>query len=623
MTDLPNKYDAKSTETKWEKFWEENEIYKSEVNPEKEKYCVVIPPPNVTGILHIGHILNNTIQDLYCRWKRMKGFEVCWVPGMDHAGISTQIMVEKVLAKKGKSKYDLGRKAFVELVWEWKEKHGGHILKQLRKLGASVDWSKERFTLDDGLSKAVKEVFVDLYKKGYIYRGKRIINWDTKTQTALSDDEIVYKEQKDKLYYIKYHLKNSEDYITIATTRPETMLGDTAIAVNSKDKRYNKYINKIVILPLVNKEIPIIVDDYVDVEFGTGALKITPAHDINDFEVGERHKLDIVNVITKDGKMNENGLEFEGFDIYTARKKIISKLEEQDYIKKIEDYTHNVAYGDKSESIIEPYLSDQWFVSMKKLAEPAMKVVKEGEIKFHPERWTNTYFHWMNNIRDWCISRQLWWGHQIPIWYHNDTGEIYCNVNPPKDIKNWTQDQDVLDTWFSSWLWPFSIFGWENSGRDKENKNLNYYYPTDFLVTAADIIFLWVARMIMAGMEYMKDIPFKDVYFNSIVRDRKGMKMSKTLGNSPDPLDVMDKYGTDALRFTIVYLAPLGSDVLYDEEKTEIGRNFITKLWNAGRFLMMNKKKVNSSADYGNKEVKYDLVEKWINSRFNSTIRDI
>ena len=623
MTDLANKYDAKSIETKWEKFWEKNEIYKSEVNPEKEKYSVVIPPPNVTGILHIGHILNNTIQDLYCRWKRMKGYEVCWVPGMDHAGISTQIMVEKDLAEKGKSKYDLGRKAFVDLIWEWKEKHGGHILKQLRKMGASVDWSKERFTLDDGLSKAVREVFVDLYKKGYIYRGKRIINWDTKTQTALSDDEIVYKEQKDKLYYIKYHLKNSEDYITIATTRPETMLGDTAIAVNSKDKRYNNYINKIVILPLVKKEISIIADDYVDVEFGTGALKITPAHDLNDFEVGERHKLEVVNVITKDGKINENGLEFEGLDIYTAREKIITKLEEQDLIEKIEDYSHNVAFGDKSDSIIEPYLSDQWFVSMKKLAEPAMKVVEEGKIRFHPERWTKTYFHWMNNIRDWCISRQLWWGHQIPIWYHNDTGEIYCDVNPPKDIKNWTQDQDVLDTWFSSWLWPFSVFGWENSEKDKTNKNLNYYYPTDFLVTAADIIFLWVARMIMAGMEYMKDIPFKDVYFNSIVRDGKGKKMSKTLGNSPDPLDVMDKYGTDALRFTIVYLAPLGNDVLYDEEKTEIGRNFITKLWNAGRFLMMNKKKVYSSDEYGNKEVEYDLLENWISSRYNSTIGDI
>ncbi len=623
MTDLPHKYDAKSTETKWEKFWAENEIYKSDVNPDKKKFCVVIPPPNVTGILHIGHILNNTIQDIYCRWKRMKGFEVCWVPGMDHAGISTQIMVEKDLTKKGKSKDDFGRKAFVDLVWEWKEKHGGHILKQLRKLGVSVDWSKERFTLDDRLSKAVREVFVDLYKKGFIYRGNRIINWDTKTQTALSDDEIIYKEQKDKLYYIKYHLKDSNDYITVATTRPETMLGDTAIAVNSHDKRYKQYINKIVILPLVNKEISIIVDDYVDVEFGTGALKITPAHDLNDFEVGERHKLDIVNVITKDGKMNENGLEFEGLDIVTAREKIVEKLKELDLIEKIEDYSHNVAFGDKSESIIEPYLSDQWFVSMKKLAEPAMKVVKEGKIKFHPERWTKTYFHWMNNIRDWCISRQLWWGHQIPIWYHNSTSEIYCDVNPPKDIENWTQDQDVLDTWFSSWLWPFSVFGWENSEKDRRNKNLNYYYPTDFLVTAADIIFLWVARMIMAGMEYMKDIPFKDVYFNALVRDGKGRKMSKTLGNSPDPLDVMDKYGTDALRFTIVYLAPLGNDVLYDEEKTEIGRNFITKLWNAGRFLMMNKKKVYSSDEYGKNEVEYDLVENWINSRYNSTIRDI
>ena len=622
MTDIPQKYDAKSVESKWEKFWEDNEIYKSKVNPDKENFTVVIPPPNVTGILHIGHILNNTIQDIYCRWKRMKGFEVCWVPGMDHAGISTQIMVENDLARSGKTKHDLGREEFVKLVWKWKEKHGGHILKQLRKLGASLDWSKERFTLDDGLSKAVREVFVDLYKKNLIYRGKRIINWDSKTQTAVSDDEIIYKEQKDKLYYIKYHLKDSDEYITIATTRPETMLGDTAVAVNSNDKRYKQYLNKIVNLPLVNKEIPVIKDDYVDIEFGTGALKITPAHDPNDFEVGIRHNLERVNVITKDGKMNENGLEFEGLDILTARKKIVERLKELDLIEKIEDYTHNVAYCEKSNAIIEPYLSDQWFVSMKKLAEPAKKVVEEGRIKFHPERWTKTYFHWMNNIRDWCISRQLWWGHQIPIWYHNETGEIYCDINPPDDIGNWTQDTDVLDTWFSSWLWPFSVFGWENSEKDKMNKNLNYYYPTDFLVTAADIIFLWVARMIMSGMEYMKDIPFKDVYFNSLVRDGKGLKMSKTLGNSPDPLDVMDKYGTDALRFTIVYLAPLGNDVLYDEEKTEIGRNFITKLWNAGRFLIMNRNKVYSSDEYGNKEIEYDLVENWINSRYNSKIRD-
>nr|MBC8490850.1 valine--tRNA ligase [Bacteroidota bacterium] len=460
MADLPQKYDAKSVENKWEKFWEENEIYKSTINPDKENFTVVIPPPNVTGILHIGHILNNTIQDIYCRWNRMKDYEVCWIPGMDHAGISTQIMVENDLARSGKTKHDLGREEFVKIVWKWKEKHGGHILKQLRKLGASLDWSKERFTLDDGLSKAVREVFVDLYKKNLIYRGKRIINWDSKTQTAVSDDEIIYKEQDDKLFYIKYHLKDSDNYITIATTRPETMLGDTAVAVNPKDKRFKKFLNKMVILPLVNKDMPVIEDEYVDVEFGTGALKITPAHDPNDFEVGERHNLKRVNVITKDGKMNENGLEFEGLDILTARRKIVERLKELDLIEKIEDYTHNVAYCEKSDAIIEPYLSDQWFVSMKKLAEPAKKVVEEGRIKFHPERWTKTYFHWMNNIRDWCISRQLWWGHQIPIWYHNETGEIYCDINPPDDIENWAQDPDVLDTWFSSWLWPFSVFGW-------------------------------------------------------------------------------------------------------------------------------------------------------------------
>jgi valyl-tRNA synthetase len=623
MTEIPKNYEIKSVEKKWIKFWEENKFYHAKVRPDRKKYSIVIPPPNVTGILHIGHILNNTIQDIYARWKRMQGYEVCWVPGMDHAGISTQMMVERDLENKGIKRQDIGRDKFIELVWQWKEKHGGHILKQLKTLGASLDWSKERFTMDESLSNAVKEVFVDLYKKGLIYKGERIINWDPKSQTAVSDDEVFYKEKSDKLYYIKYFLKDSDKFITIATTRPETMFGDTAVAVNPNDDRFKDFIGKRVILPLVGKEIPVIADDYVDIEFGTGALKITPAHDINDFEVGKRHNLESINVINKDSTLNKHALDFEGQDIFKARKIIAEKLEQLGHLEKVEELVHNVAFSEKSKAMIEPLLSEQWFVAMKKLAEPAIKVVEEGKIKFHPELWTKTYFHWMRNVKDWCISRQLWWGHQIPVWYHNETGEIYCDTKPPADPENWTQDPDVLDTWFSSWLWPFSVFGWENSEKDQENKELNYFYPTDLLVTGADIIYLWVARMIMSGLEYMKDIPFKDVYFNSIIRDGQGRKMSKTLGNSPDPLDVMDKYGTDALRFTLVYLAPLGNDVLYEEKKTEIGRNFITKLWNAGRFLMMNYTRIHSSNEYGNDDVQDDIVEKWIDSRFYSTLKDI
>jgi len=471
------------------------------------------------------------------------------------------------------------------------------------------------------LSKAVREVFVDLYKKGLIYRGKRIVNWDPKAQTAVSDDEIEYKEKKDKLYFIKYKIKDSDEFVTVATTRPETMFGDTAVAVNPDDERFAHLNNVMVILPLVNKEIPLIKDSYVDKEFGTGALKITPAHDVNDFEIGQRHNLEVINVLNKDSTLNEYGMEFQGMDIFVARKKAVVKLQELGLIEKIEEITHNVNYAAKSGAVIEPYLSDQWFVSMKPLAEPALKVVQNGEIKFHPERWVKTYNHWMNNVRDWCISRQLWWGHQIPIWYHNETGEIYCDINPPADIQNWTQDPDVLDTWFSSWLWPFSVFGWENNPeKDKANAQLQYFYPTDFLGTAADIIFLWVARMIMAGLEYMGEIPFKDVYFNSLVRDGQGRKMSKTLGNSPDPLEVIDRWGADAMRFTLVYLAPLGNDVMYDESSTEIGRNFITKLWNAGRFISMNNEKY---ANEPSSEYESDIIDEWINSRLHSSLKNI
>ncbi len=622
MKEVPKKFDFTNSEQKWQKFWEENRLYESHPTEGKKKYSVVIPPPNVTGILHFGHMLNNTIQDIYCRWKRMQGYEVCWVPGTDHAGIATQVMVEKELAKNGKTKYDLGREKFIELVWEWKKKNGGTIQRQLKKLGASVDWSRERFTFDEGLSLNVRKVFVDLYRKGLIYKGKRIVNWDPDSQTAVSDDEIFYQERKDKLYFIKYVLEGSDDFITIATTRPETMFGDTAVAVNPKDNRYKKFAGRKVHLPLTDRLIPVIEDDYVDMEFGTGALKITPAHDLNDFEVGQRHKLESVTVLTKDSLLNEHAGEFQGLKIDDARGKILARLKSEDLLVKVEDFVHNVAVSDRTKAVIEPYLSEQWFVSMKKLAGPAIDVVRNDKIKFYPERYKKVYFHWMENIRDWCISRQLWWGHQIPIWYHKQSGEIYCDVNPPSDTENWVQDEDVLDTWFSSWLWPLSVFGWENNENDRLNENLNYYYPTDFLSTAPEIIFLWVARMIMAGMEYMHEVPFREVYFHSTVRDGRGVKMSKTLGNYSDAIELMDKYGTDALRFTIIYLAPLGNDVLFDEEKTQIGRNFVTKLWNAGRFIMMMKEKNVFTDRLGDEIEEVDITEKWIQSRFNATLEE-
>ncbi len=629
MKEFLPKYNFNEAESKWQKVWEDNKLYEAKVDTTKPKYSVVIPPPNITGILHMGHMLNNTIQDIFCRLKRMQGYEVCWVPGIDHAGISTQHVLERELHSQGKTKGDIGREAFVKMGWEWKEKYGTIILRQLRKLGVSVDWSKERFTLDEGLNKAVREVFVDLYKKGLIYKGMRIVNWDPKAQTAVSDDEMEYKEKRDKLYFIKYQVKGLDKFVIVATTRPETMFGDTAVAVNPDDERYKSFGDVNLILPLANKEIPLIRDSYVDKEFGTGALKVTPAHDVNDFEIGKRHNLEAINVLNKNSTLNEYGLEFAGMDIFVARKKVVAKLEELGLIEKIEEITHNVNYAEKSGAVIEPFLSEQWFVSMKPLAEPALKVVNDGQIKFHPQRWVKTYNHWMGNVRDWCISRQLWWGHQIPIWYHNDTGEIYCEVNPPADIENWKQDPDVLDTWFSSWLWPFSVFGWENNAaKDKANEQLQYFYSTDFLATAADIIFLWVARMIMAGLEYMGEIPFKDVYFNALIRDGQGRKMSKTLGNSPDPLDVIDKYGADAMRFTLVYLAPLGNDVLYDEASTEIGRNFITKLWNAGRFIALNNEKYNEKSEnepISKEKSAYDvdIIDEWINSRLNSSLKAI
>ncbi|HRF66045.1 MAG TPA: valine--tRNA ligase [Ignavibacteria bacterium] len=613
MKELSKTYEPGAVEHEIIAFWSKNNFYAPSADSNKPKFSIVIPPPNVTGNLHMGHMLNNTIQDIYARWKRMSGYNTLWLPGADHAGISTQTKVEGKLRAEGISRYDLGREKFVEKVWEWKEVYHKNIVQQLTRMGASVDWNRERFTMDEGLSVAVRKVFVDLYKKGLIYKGKRIINWDPEQQTALSDEEVIYKEKNDKLYYVKYPLlEDKNKFVIIATTRPETMLGDTAIAVNPNDERYTNIAGKKVILPIVDKAIPVIADEYVEMEFGTGALKITPAHDPNDFMIGEKYNLESVQVIDHTGKMNELAGRYSGLDRFEARKAIVEKLKELDLIEKIEDYTHNVGFSERGGAQVEPYLSDQWFVSMKQLAEPALNAVRSGEIKFHPERWVKTYENWMTNIRDWCISRQLWWGHQIPVWYNKNNGEIYCEVNPPADVENWEQDPDVLDTWFSSWLWPFSTMGWP-----EETEDLKKYFPTDFLSTAADIIFFWVARMIMASLEFTGKIPFSDVYFHNIVRDEKGRKMSKSLGNSPDVIEVMNEYGTDALRFTLVYLAPQGTDILFAKEKCEIGRNFANKLWNAARFLLMKKEQ-----SAGNKApYEKDVFDLWIESRFQSALK--
>ena len=629
--EIPKTYSPAEIEEKWYKYWLDNKLFEATVNPKKKSYTVVIPPPNITGILTMGHVLNNSIQDVFVRWKRMKGFEACWVPGTDHAGIATQNVVEKSLAKKGKDRHSLGREKFVGLVWKWREEYGGTIIKQLKKLGVSCDWTRERFTMDDGLSHAVQEVFVRLYRKGLIYRGKYIVNWCPKDHTAISDDEVEYHEKNGKLYFLKYPLQvedpargNGKAYITVATTRPETMLGDVAVAVNPTDERFKHLIGKNLILPLVGRKMKIIADDYVDKEFGTGAVKITPAHDPNDFMVAARHDLEKVIVLDIPGKINENAPEkYRGLDRFKARKQIIEDLEGLGLVEKIVDYKLNVGECYRCHTVIEPYLSDQWFVKMKPLAEPALKAVRDGKIRFYPERWLKTYEHWMDNIRDWCISRQLWWGHRIPVWYCNSCSDYVVSTLKPEQPcakcggYSFRQDEDVLDTWFSSWLWPFSLFGWP-----EETQDLKYFYPTDTLVTAPDIIFFWVARMIMSGIEFRGDVPFHDVYFtSSVIRDMQGRKMSKSLGNSPDPLDVIKDYGADALRFTILYLAPLGQDVLFETSKCELGRNFANKIWNAGRFLLLNREKFRIAAAPDNSI--FDFADKWIVSRLHRTIRDL
>ncbi|MBR2643225.1 MAG: valine--tRNA ligase [Lentisphaeria bacterium] len=579
--DMIKAYEPAEVEAKWYPIWENSNYFHSDPNSGKKPYSIVIPPPNVTGILTLGHVLNNTLQDILIRYHRMLGEEVCWFPGTDHAGIATESRVDKYLRQEENTcRDDLGRDEFIRRVWEWKQKYGGTIIRQLRTLGCSADWERERFTMDDGLSIAVRKVFVELYKKGYIYRGQRMINWCPVAKSALSDEEVIYKEEAGKFYHFRYPLADGSGHLIVATTRPETMFGDTAVAVNPEDPRYKHLIGKMVKLPLTDREIPIVGDEHADPTKGTGCVKITPAHDPNDFEVGKRHNLEVINVMNPDASMNARcGERFAGLDRFAARAETVKAMEELGLVEKIEDIRHAVGYSERGNVPVETLVSSQWFCNMKELAKPAIEAVKSGKIKFYPERWSKTYFHWMENIQDWCISRQIWWGHRIPAWYNDETGEVYVGMEEPTAPGKWRQEEDVLDTWFSSWLWPFSIMGWP-----EKTPELQKFYPTCDLVTGPDIIFFWVARMIMAGCEFMDEIPFRNVYFTSIIRDDLGRKLSKSLGNSPDPLDVIAQYGADALRFTITYIAPVGMDIRYSNEKCELGRNFANKLWNACRF---------------------------------------
>ncbi|MCB9366108.1 MAG: valine--tRNA ligase [Calditrichaeota bacterium] len=608
--------------------WEELGCFRAPIRKGHKPYVIMMPPPNVTGMLTLGHVLNNSLQDLLARWRRMHGDDVLWLPGTDHAGIATQIKVEDQLATEGLTRHDLGREKLVERIWEWRENYGGIILQQLRKIGASCDWSRTRFTLDPDLSRAVAEIFVRLYNKGLIYRGKRIVNWDPEKQTALSDEQVDYRNVQSNLWHFKYPLSDGSGHLVVATTRPETMLGDTAIAVHPEDERYKHLHGKTVTLPLVGRKIPIVPDDYVDREFGTGCVKVTPAHDPNDFEIGNRHSLEFLVVIGPDGTMNDNvPAEFQAFDRKEARKRVVAALEEQGFLEKVEPYSHSVGHNERTGTVIEPLLSEQWFVRMKELAEPALAAVREGRVKFHPQHWEKTYFHWLENVRDWCISRQIWWGHRIPLWTVKETGEVICSVEDPTHDPKYAgltlvQDPDVVDTWFSSWLWPFSTLGWPEKTED-----LEHFFPTSTLVTAPDIIFLWVARMIIASEEVFGVEPYRDVYFTGVVRDLQGRKMSKSLGNSPDPLEVIGTYGADALRFTIISQTPRGGDVRFGSDMCEHGRNFANKLWNATRFLLMNVPEEGETFAFDPIEslpsAPEDLIDRWITSAFLSCANDV
>ncbi|WP_435431506.1 valine--tRNA ligase [Sporolactobacillus laevolacticus] len=616
--ELATKYDPSQNEEKWYKTWLEEGYFKAESNPEKKPYSIVIPPPNVTGKLHLGHAWDTTMQDLLIRFKRMQGYDALYLPGMDHAGIATQAKVDAKLREQGKSRYDLGREKFLEVAWDWKKEYSEFIRKQWAKLGLSLDYSRERFTLDKGLSKAVRKVFVQLHEKGLIYRGAYIINWDPAARTALSDIEVIYKEIPGHLWHVNYPLSDGSGSIQIATTRPETMLGDTAIAVHPEDERYKDIIGKTAILPLVGREIPIIADSYVDQSFGTGAVKITPAHDPNDFEVGNRHNLPRMLVIDETGKMNENAGKYQGLDRDECRKQIVKDLEASGDLAYVEEHTHAVGHSERTGVVVEPILSTQWFVKMKPLADASLKMQKsDDKVNFVPERFEGTYNRWMENIRDWCISRQLWWGHRIPAWYHKQTGEVYVGMEAPKDIENWKQDEDVLDTWFSSALWPFSTMGWP----DEDAKDFKRYFPTNALVTGYDIIFFWVARMMFQSTEFTGKSPFRDVLIHGLVRDEQGRKMSKSLGNGIDPMDVIAKYGADALRYTLATGTTPGQDLTFQWSKVEANWNFANKIWNASRFVIMNLEGFTlKDMDLSGER---SVADRWILTRLNATIEKV
>ena len=618
--ELAKAYEPQEVEGRIYDFWMQGGYFHAEVDPKKKPYTIVIPPPNITGQLHMGHAWDETLQDILIRWKRMQGYSALWLPGTDHASIATEAKIVEAMREEGLSKEDLGREAFLERAWAWKDKFGGRILEQLKLLGSSCDWDRLRFTMDEGCSKAVRHVFVKLYEEGLIYRGERIINWCPHCKTAISDAEVIFEEQQGSFWHLRYPLADGSGYIQLATTRPETMLGDTAVAVHPEDERYKHLVGKNVILPLVNKEIPIVADEYVEMDFGTGVVKITPAHDPNDFEVGRRHNLPVINVMNEDGSINENGGKYAGLSGMEARKQIVKDLEEGGYLIKVEPLKHNVGTCQRCHTVVEPRVSTQWFVKMEPLAGPAIDVVKDGTIRFIPERLEKTYYNWMENIKDWCISRQLWWGHRIPAWYCEDCGETIVSETDVDTCPKWGgkhihQDEDTLDTWFSSALWPFSTLGWPD-----ETEELKYFYPTDTLVTGYDIIFFWVARMIFSGLKHMDKAPFNTVLFHGLLRDSQGRKMSKSLGNGIDPVDVINQYGADALRFTLVTGNSPGNDARYSDEKVAASRNFANKIWNAARFIHMN---IDGHDVPCALPETLSLEDQWIVSRFNTVTKEV
>ena len=618
---IPTVYDPAAVETKWYQQWEADGVFHAEPRSDGEHYSIVIPPPNVTGQLHMGHALDNTLQDILIRWRRMQGYNTLWMPGCDHAGIATQAKVEGALREEGKTRYDLGREKFLARVWDWKETYGSRIMYQLRSLGASCDWDRERFTMDEGCSKAVREVFVSLYEKGLIYQGTRITNWCPRCNTALSDIEVEHENENGHLWHLRYQVEGTDQYVQIATTRPETMFGDTGVAVHPDDDRYKALVGKMLILPVVNRRIPLFADAYVDPKFGTGAVKVTPAHDPNDFEMGERHSLEQIKVIENDGTMSKNTGKYAGMDRYECRKALVKELEETGVLVKVEEHEHAVGHCSRCHTTVEPLVSKQWFVKMESLAKPAIEAVKSGKIQFVPERFTKIYCNWLENIRDWCISRQLWWGHRIPAWYCEDCGETIVSRDdvttcPKCGGQHLRRDEDVLDTWFSSGLWPFETMGWPEN-----TEELKQFYPTSTLVTGYDIIFFWVARMVMMGLEFGKDIPFKHVFIHGLVRDSQGRKMSKSLGNGIDPVEVVEKYGADTLRFMLITGNTPGNDMRFYWERVESARNFANKLWNASRFMLMNLEGFDKS--FVPTAEDYTLADRWILSRYAKTARDV